>query len=307
MPGPRRALIAAAAVGAAMLAGPAPPSANAAAAASGAVVDYLGTYVWRGLDDDFGGFSGIELDADGRRYTALSDRGTVRWGSVDRDGQGRIRGLTTAGTARLQDSGGRKLRAGYLGDAEGLAIDAQGRLFVSFEGLDRIARFDTPDSPAVRIPPAREFARMRPNAGLEALAVTPGGDILTIPESWDDDDEGFPVLRRSGNEWSVPFRIPRLGSFVPVGADVGPDGRLYLLERAFKGVRGFASRVRRFDMTGATLSAGEVLIETGFLRHDNLEGIAVWQDAQGIRLTMISDDNFLFVQRTELVEYRVRD
>lgn len=303
MPGPRQALIAAAfAAALALAAGP-----SSAAAAS---VDYLGTFVWRGSDADFGGFSGLELDEAGGRYTALSDRGTVRWGSVDRDGQGRIRALTTAGTARLQDSGGNKLRAGYLGDAEGLAIDAQGRLFVSFEGLDRIARFDTPDSPAVRIPPAPQFRRLRPNAGLEALAVTPDGDILTIPEAWPapaGKDGGFPVLRRSGDAWTVPFRIPRSGPFVPVGADVGPDGRLYLLERAFKGVQGFASRVRRFDMTPDSLSAGEVLIETGFLRHDNLEGLAVWRDAQGIRLTMISDDNFLFVQRTELVEYRVRD
>ena len=36
-------------------------------------------------------------------------------------------------------------------------------------------------------------------------------------------------------------------------------------------------------------------------------GIAVWEDGQGIRITMISDDNFLFLQRTELVEYRIRD
>lgn len=39
-------------------------------------------------------------------------------------------------------------------------------------------------------------------------------------------------------------------------------------------------------------------------RHDNLEGLSVWQDAQGVRLTMVSDDNFMFFQRTEFVEYR---
>lgn len=40
-------------------------------------------------------------------------------------------------------------------------------------------------------------------------------------------------------------------------------------------------------------------------RHDNLEGLSVWRDAQGLRLTMVSDDNFMFFQRTEFVEYRV--
>ena len=38
--------------------------------------------------------------------------------------------------------------------------------------------------------------------------------------------------------------------------------------------------------------------------YDNLEGIAVWRDdAGGLHLTMISDDNFIFFQRTEIVEY----
>jgi len=65
--------------------------------------------------------------------------------------------------------------------------------------------------------------------------------------------------------------------------------------------------VRRFALSDSALGPPEVLLETTPLQYDNLEGIAVWQDAQGIRLTMISDDNFLFVQRTEVVEYRVRD
>ena len=44
----------------------------------------------------------------------------------------------------------------------------------------------------------------------------------------------------------------------------------------------------------------------GAVRHDNLEGLAVWRDDSGaIRLTMISDDNFNLLQRTELVEYAV--
>jgi hypothetical protein len=37
---------------------------------------------------------------------------------------------------------------------------------------------------------------------------------------------------------------------------------------------------------------------------DNLEGLSVWRDIAGqIRLTLISDDNFRLLQRTEIVEY----
>jgi hypothetical protein len=65
--------------------------------------------------------------------------------------------------------------------------------------------------------------------------------------------------------------------------------------------------VRRFDITDKSLSNETVLLETRSLQYDNLEGISVWRDGQGIRLTMVSDDNFGMFQRTELVEYRVTE
>lgn len=296
MPGPRRALIAAALAW----------GLSAPAHAAALIVDYLGTHVWTGTDEDFGGFSGLELSADGRSYTALSDRGTVRWGSIERDNQGRIRSLSTAGRARLQDSTGTKLKPGYLGDAEGLAIDAEGRMYVSFEGLDRIARFDDPDGPAERIPPAPAFKALVRNAGLEALAITPEGDLLTMPERWESSKPLTPVWRFRDGKWSTAFQLPRDEVWAPVGADVGPDGKLYVLERDFRGLRGFASRVRRYAMENDKIGPPEHILTTSLMQFDNLEGIAVWADGQGIRITMISDDNFLFVQRTELVEYRVR-
>lgn len=321
MSGPGRALIAAAAL-AILAAGPAPAPAQPAPAqpapaqptpvpatpgTPAVVVDQLGAHVWQASDADFGGFSGLEMSDDGARYWALSDRGTIRWGSVERDAQGRIAQLTTAGTARLQDSKGGKLQPGYLGDAEGLAIDARGRMFVSFEGLDRVARFDDPDQPATPLPKAPPFASLRRNAGLEALAVTPAGDLLVIPEDWAETDPGFPVWRFRDGAWSTAYRLPRDPRWAPVGADVGPDGKLYVLERDFRGLMGFASRVRRYAMTDDALGPPELLIQSVPMQYDNLEGIAVWADAQGIRITLISDDNFLFVQRNELVEFRIRE
>ena len=98
-------------------------------------------------------------------------------------------------------------------------------------------------------------------------------------------------------------KAARCSAFLPVGADVGPDGRFYLLERDFTGV-GFRTRIRSFapDFTGERL-----LLEAANATHDNLEGISVWTDPEGdLRLTLISDDNFRFFQRTEIVEYRLR-
>ena len=113
-----------------------------------------------------------------------------------------------------------------------------------------------------------------------AAAVVPEGDL--IPE----EEESF----------NHTARVCR----------IGPDGKLYVLERDFRGLRGFASRVRRYAMEDDKIGPPEHILTTSLMQFDNLEGIAVWADGQGIRITMISDDNFLFVQRTELVEYRVR-
>lgn len=301
MPGYRRALIAAAlALGL-----------GAAPAAAEPLVEFVGRMVWRMDDPDFGGFSGLEISPGGDRYTALSDRGTIRWGSIERDAQGRVHALTMAGKARLRDSKGRPLPQDWTGDSEGLAIDAAGRLFVSFESVNRIARYDDPDAAAVRLPDAPWFRQLQPNGGMEALAVTADGDLLTLPEAPVGPRDRAVVSRLSGGKWRDDFTITRDPDWKPAGADIGPDGRLYLLERAFRGFRGFASRVRRFDIRAAQAAkapvAGEVLLETAPRQYDNLEGIAVWDDGLGIRLTMISDDNFFVLQQTELVEYRVRD
>jgi hypothetical protein len=79
----------------------------------------------------------------------------------------------------------------------------------------------------------------------------------------------------------VPFTIERRGEFLPVGADFGPDGLFYLLERRFLGIFGLQSRVRRFAIDGDTIGAEETLLETRPWTHDNLEGISVWRDADG--------------------------
>ena len=50
-------------------------------------------------------------------------------------------------------------------------------------------------------------------------------------------------------------------SFLVVGADVGPDDRLYVLERDFA-FFGFRSRVRSFDLAGAVAILDELIALT---------------------------------------------
>ncbi|MFD1883706.1 esterase-like activity of phytase family protein [Paracoccus pacificus] len=270
-----------------------------------ASAEYIGTYIWQEDDADFGGFSGLEISDDGTELTVLSDRATLRWGTITRNADGRIEAVKTTGGSRLRDSKGKVLKPGQLGDSEGLAIDANGRIYVSYEGLHRVVAYDRPDGPAILLNSPDAFKSFEPNKGLESLAVSPEGTIYTMPERSKAEDQPFPVWRLRDGEWDQPFQIPRRGPWLPVGSDFGPDGRFYLLERDFWGVLGFRSRVRSFALGEDGFTDEQELLVAGPMRFDNLEGIAVWQDDKGVRLTMISDDNFLFVQRTELVEYRV--
>lgn len=272
-----------------------------------ATLEYVGTFVWRGTEASFGGFSGIEISDDGTGFHALSDRAWVYWGSVERDPQGVIRGMNVAGRAHLKDSKGVPLKPGYLGDSEGLAIGADGRIWVTFEGLDRLALYEHPDAPAIRQPRPPELPGMRVNAGLEALAIRDDGALITLPERSGGEQRPFPILRFADGEWRQMTHLRRDPRWLPVGADFGPDGYFYLLERDFHGLLGFSSRIRRMRLTEDGPRDEQILLETAPLQYDNLEGLAVWHDGQGIRLTMISDDNFLLLQRTELVEYRLRD
>ncbi|MDZ4134183.1 MAG: esterase-like activity of phytase family protein, partial [Paracoccaceae bacterium] len=172
----------------------------------------------------------------------------------------------------------------------------------------RVLRYANLAGPAENLPDHPDFRRMRANSALEALAIDARGTLYTLPEQSGSAQSPFPVYRFRNGAWDKPFSIARRGGFLPVAADFGPDGRFYLLERQFRGIAGFASRVRRFDIGQTGISGETTVLETPSGRHDNLEGLSVWRDVTGaIRLTMVSDDNFMFFQRTEIVEYRVRD
>ncbi len=280
---------------------------TAGTSVSAVTLDYIGTYVWNDDDPRFGGFSGIEITENGKRFHVISDRTNLFWGNIDRDGAGRIRHLGISGRAHLKGSDGAPLSGGYLGDSEGLAIDDKGRIWVSFEGLNRVVLHTNPDAPGQPLPRPPAMPEGSSNAGLESLAIDANGALFTIPERSSGPDRPFPVLRFKDGEWDQPFTIRREGRWLPVGSDFGPDGWFYLLERSFQGVLGFSSRVSRFRFDDTGVTEEQRLLETSALQYDNLEGLSVWHDGQGIRLTMISDDNFLFVQRTELVEYRLRE
>ncbi len=251
----------------------------------------------------FGGLSGFEISKDGQLFFALSDRSILFEGQLSRE-DGIISSLTLRPAMPLLSGNGQIFR-GKSGDSEGLALSPTGDLTISFEGIPRLSRVpDTSSGPIHldRIKRPEEFRRLPENAALEALAISKNGAFFTMPED-PRDGGGFPVWRFRNNIWDQPFMISRIGEYLPVGADFGPDGMFYLLERRL-GLLGFASRIRRFRFSGDNISESGTILETTAGQHDNLEGIALWRDDQGrIRITMVSDNNYFILQTTEFVEY----
>ena len=249
-----------------------------------------------------GGFSGIEVSDDGSAWFLVTDRGHIARGTFTRQ-NGALTGAEVTAFQPLVDQYGNERDFPHT-DAEGLALDSAQRLNVSFEHAHRVLRYDTWDASAVWPSYTRSWRALPQNGGLEALAIDTQGRLFAIPEgvasgAW----EALVYRRNVTGPWEQPFTLPLADGFKPTGADFGPDGRLYLLERAVYPF-GFRALVRSMTVTDTGFEDIRVILETPLFTHGNLEGIAVWRDTDGkIRLTMVSDDNFLPMLRSEIVEY----
>lgn len=260
-------------------------------------IEFVGSYSLDARQDWFGGFSGFDT-ADGIRFAMISDRGFTVVGRLRRQGD-KIAGMRRSIRTIEPPPGS---RIDDVVDTEGLVLDGE-RLFVSVEDADEVWQLRWEDAQAQLLPRDPAFDRLAENRSFEALAMDPEGRLVMLPEV----PRGgvFPLWRLEGGAWRQVAELPAGQRFRAVGADYGPEGRLYLLERRFDGPLGFASRIRRFDLDAPSLGE-ELLWRTGSGEHGNLEGLAVWRDASGAtRFTMVSDDNLMFFQRNEIVEYRL--
>jgi hypothetical protein len=267
-------------------------------------LEFISAIELQSSDDKFGGMSGIHVFEGGETFLAVSDVGRFQSGTIIRT-DGILAGGLLGPLERMIGVNGTPY-SGADADSEGLAVDADGNIFVSFEHNHRVRMFTATNLAARPVTGAPAFKSLQSNSGLEALAVSTQGHLFTLPERSGDQNRPFPLWRAAKGKWETFDQIPRRGRLLPVGADIGPDGRFYLLERDFRGLFGFGSRVRSFAITKNGLSDERELWTSDLGQHDNLEGISVWRNKSGeLRVTMISDDNFQFFQTSEIVEYKL--
>lgn len=268
---------------------------------------FVAAFELKSDDPLFGGLSAIDVSDDGTGLTLLSDQGSYATGTVARNSAGQITGVQLSPFARLKALGDAPLSVGR-NDSEGLAIGADGVSYISFEGVARLLRYARLDGSAENLEGHPDFPRLQRNSALEALAIDGDGALYTMPERSGAADRPFPIYRLRGGVWDTALSLPRPDGFMPVSADFGPDGRLYVLLRQFHGLMGFSSKLIRTTVGEDALGPIEVLFESAVGLHDNLEGLSVWRDGAGhLRASMVADDNFLSFLSSGIVEYTLPD
>lgn len=249
---------------------------------------------------EFGGWSGLDVSADGATVWIVSDGSLLVRGQLGRDTAGKLQRFDVSNHGFLikprlwlpaipEDRGYR--------DAESLSLTADGIPFVTFERIHRLIAIEPG---GVQRPKAPLRADAGVNSGIEAFALAPDGTAYGIPERAVSPGWPYTLWVQRGDGWQPLGDIPRQGRWRASGADLGPDGMLYLLERGLT-AGGFTTRVRRLDPARPEVTETVYLSPPG--RHGNLEGLGVWRDAEGhLRLLMVADDNFYWFQRSDLVE-----
>ena len=274
---------------------------------AGPRAERVGSFALADGPSGFGGFSGLEFSDDGLSFTALSDSAALVTGTVRRDARGAITSVEISPPRPIVDAEGLPL-VNPFDDAEGLAAAANGDLFVSYELEHRIVRYAADGRQAAEVAFPPDLVVFEKNSGLEALALAPDGALYALPEGDTAGARTAPVFRFHDGRWDRVFEIAEQDSWRPVGADFGPDGCLYLLERDFWGLLGFKSRLRRLCFDDADLTSDAVLFASRAGQMGNLEGVSIWQSPGGVlRATMISDNNFMPMLGTEFVDFVIHE
>ena len=265
------------------------------------VVEFIGLYEWD--TESVIGISGIEVSDDGNGFVAVSDRGWWLTGNFIRSGEV-ISGIDVSRLEPIIGSDGRPVSARRVGDwsdAEGLAIAPDGTAWVSFERWAHVWRFPQVFGRAQGIPDHPTFYDHADNWQLEAAAIAPDGTIYVFSEK--PLVEGFPIYRLgTNNQWTIEGYLPEQEVFAMVGADFDADGSIYILERKLIVGLWWQNRIRHVRLDGTQ----DTILWTGERgEYRNLEGISVWQDEKGKRLTLVSDNNARGV--TQFVEFRLTD
>ncbi|MGL4239717.1 MAG: esterase-like activity of phytase family protein, partial [Beijerinckiaceae bacterium] len=279
--------------------------------------EFIGGFEMRGKHPNFGGISAIRVEADARRFLALTDTGDWLRGDIVYEGA-RPKGLAAVTIAPVLAADGRRAKDVGLWDAESIAKDGD-RVFVGIEREHTLLSFDLKEgglrARGGAVPLPAFVQRWWSNRGIEALGIMPpggpyAGRLIGLSErsgEAEQPSEGF-VMNRDGSE-AFRFAIRRADAFDTTALDFLPNGDLVILERFFSPRRGVAMRLKRVraaEIRPDAVGSAEILLTLDNTHHvDNMEGLSIHPGPDGgLVFTIVSDDNFSAAQRSLLLQFR---
>lgn len=286
-------------------------------------LEFRGGLVLSSPSTNFGGWSGLVMEAHGKSLLAVSDAGSWMTAEIAYDGS-RPTGLVRARLGPLLSKSGQPLQNKREQDAECITLlDGslqRGTLLIGFERLQRIGRFPVVNGevgiPAGYLKLPADAKGMRENQGIEAIAGLKGGPrkgaIVAFAERLTRGSGYHTGWIWAGGE-AQKLQLQDIDGFNITDAASLADGSLLVLERYFRWTEGVKMRLRYIaagEIAPAARIAGETLFEgDSSFEIDNMEGLAVHRTADGATVvSMISDDNFnRLLQRTVFLQFTLHD
>ena len=280
----------------------------------------IGRLVWRGgitmtaNSRHFGGWSDLQVSADGKTLTSISDEGAWLTATIEYDGEANLAGLSDARIGQLKGLDGHLIATKAEADAEAMTRLPDGSWLVAFERNHRIWRYRTLTATPTPFEGPADLVRQPTNGGIEGMLALDDGRVVAISEEYSlqpDTVVGWIGTPTAGGRYQWrSFNYATIPDFRPTAIAQLPDGSFGMIERAFDMVRGVRCRVMRFDaaqlVAGGTVKAEELARLSSPYAVDNLEGIAATKGARGETLLwLISDDNFNPLQRNILLLFEL--
>jgi hypothetical protein len=261
-------------------------------------------------DEDFGGLSALLTD--GEHFTALSDKGLILHFTMREAGA-----ITDARIAPLpKGCANDKYKTDR--DSEALSRDAAtSKVWIAFEWRGAVCRSDAIMARAEALTIPVPMAYWPRSTGPEAMTILADGRFLILNERPANGAFTSPALAFDGDPTArgaavtpLKYKLP-VDYFRPTDAATLPDGRVLILHRNFKPPFRFRAKLSIAD--SIPRQAGELFTsrviasfdETGLT--DNMEGIAVSQKDGRTFVWMVSDDNYLWLQQTYLLQFELVD
>ncbi|MBI1251430.1 MAG: hypothetical protein GC189_08155 [Alphaproteobacteria bacterium] len=263
-------------------------------------------------DRAFGGLSALEVDENGA-LLAVTDEGGWFAAQLDLNDAGRLVGVSAPRMGALRDGEGRPFRTKAESDSEGLAQLPDGRYAVSFERSQSVLIYDLAQfgaaAPGRAGPQLSGTAALDPNEGPEALGILQDGRLLIGAERAGGATTPIWLVPPDATEAAPRFQASLDFGFGLVAFDLAPNGDMIALQRFYAPVVGVRIRVVRILAADLARDAGALPLTTlaelaAPLTLDNFEGVAAVANANGgVRLYLVSDNNFSPRQRTLLMAF----